>query len=133
NSPRVVFHRVPGDVPDWHAACRRLNAADKGVDFSMRQENPISRPNLLSLFDDFNRYRGDVAIVRRRGYRRESWTYVKLATIAYGVAHDLQQRGVRSGDCVLLWGANSAEWIAAFWGCLLRGAVVVPIDDGATL
>jgi len=45
----------------------------------------------------------------------------------------LKQRGIRTGDRVLLWGSNSAEWMAAFWGCLLRGAVVVPIDDGATL
>src|SRR4029077_12399256 len=34
-------------------------------------------------------------------------------------------------DRVILWGPNSAEWMAAFWGCLLRGAVAVPIDDGA--
>src|SRR5216684_8970543 len=92
----------------------------------------MSRPNLLSLLDDFRRYRGDVAAIQRRGYRRESWTYGKLATIAFGLARDLQQRGVRTGDRVLLWGPNSAEWMAAFWGCLLRGAVAVPIDDGAT-
>ena len=92
----------------------------------------MPRPNLLSLLDDFRRYRGDVAAIQRRGYRRESWTYGKLATIAFGLARDLQQRGVRTGDRVLLWGSNSAEWMAAFWGCLLRGAVVVPIDDGAT-
>jgi acyl-CoA synthetase (AMP-forming)/AMP-acid ligase II len=29
---------------------------------------------------------------------------------------------------VLFWGENSPEWIAAFYGCLLRGAVVVPLD-----
>ncbi len=93
----------------------------------------MSRPNLLSLFDEFSRYGGDVAAVQRRGYRRESWTYGKLVTIAFGFAHYLKQRGIRTGDRVLLWGSNSAEWMAAFWGCLLRGAVVVPIDDGATL
>jgi len=92
----------------------------------------MPRSNLLSLFDDFSRYRGDVAVAQRRGYRRESWTYAKLATIAVGLAHYLQQRDVRTGDRVLLWGPNSAEWMAAFWGCLLRGAVVVPIDDSAT-
>jgi len=91
----------------------------------------MSRPNLLSLFDDFSRQRRDVAAVQRRGYRRESWTYAKLANIASGFAQDLKKRGVRTGDRVLLWGPNCAEWMAAFWGCLLRGAVVVPIDDGS--
>ena len=92
----------------------------------------MPRPNLLSLFDDFRRHRHDVAAVQRRGYRRESWTYDKLSEIAFRLAHDLKQRGIRTGDRVLLWGPNSAEWMAAFWGCLLRGAVAVPIDDGAT-
>jgi long-chain acyl-CoA synthetase len=92
----------------------------------------MSRPNLLSLFDDFHRWRRDVAVVQRHGYRRKSWTYAMLANVAFRLAHDLKERGVRSGDRILLWGANGAEWMAAFWGCLLRGAVVVPIDDGAT-
>src|SRR5712671_4983977 len=93
----------------------------------------MPRPNLLSLFDQFTSYRGDLVAVQRRGYRRESWTYGELATTAFGLARDLKQRGICTGDRVLLWGANSAEWMAAFWGCLLRGAVVVPVDDGATL
>jgi long-chain acyl-CoA synthetase len=93
----------------------------------------MSRLNLLSLLDEFSHYRDDVAGVQRHGYRRESWTYGKLATVALGLAQNLRQRGVRTGDRVLLWGSNSAEWMAAFWGCLLRGAVVVPVDDGATL
>src|ERR1700688_3012601 len=92
----------------------------------------MSRANLLSLFDDFRRWRRDVAVVQRRGYRRESWTYATLAKVAFRVTNDLKERGVRTGDRVLLWGPNGSEWMAAFWGCLLRGAVVVPIDDGAT-
>jgi long-chain acyl-CoA synthetase len=92
----------------------------------------MSRPNLLSLFDDFGRHRSDIAAVQWRGYRRESWTYNKLAIIAYRFAYDLKQNGVSTGDRVLLWGPNCAEWMAAFWGCLLRGAVAVPVDDGAT-
>jgi long-chain acyl-CoA synthetase len=92
----------------------------------------MPRPNLLSLFDDFRRHTRDVAVIQRRGYRHESWTYAKLAKIAFRFAHDLKERGVRTGDRVLLWGPNSSEWMAAFWGCLLRGAIVVPIDNGAT-
>ena len=93
----------------------------------------MCRENLLSLFGEFERYGGDVAFVQRRGYRREAWTYRKLAGVARACACELKERGVRTGERVLLWGPNSVEWTAAFWGCLLRGAVAVPMDDGATL
>jgi long-chain acyl-CoA synthetase len=91
----------------------------------------MPRENLLSLFRQFDRYASDVAIVERRGYRRESWTYAKLSAAAVAFAIALKSRGIRTGDCVLLCGPNSTEWLAAFWGCLLRGAVAVPMDDAA--
>jgi long-chain acyl-CoA synthetase len=93
----------------------------------------MSRENLQSLFDDFERHRNDIAFVERSGYRREAWTYGKLRDAAVGCALELKERGVHTGDRVLLWGPNSAKWIAAFWGCSLRGAVAVPMDDGATV
>ncbi len=93
----------------------------------------MARANLISLFAEFARYAGDIAVVQRRGYRREAWSYAKLAHVAFACAQELKGRGVRTGDRVLLWGPNGAEWMAAFWGCLLRGAVAVPMDDGATV
>ncbi len=93
----------------------------------------MPRSSLLSLFDEFARFSGGVAMVQQRGYRREAWTYQKLARAAVLRALQLKERDVRTGDRVLLWGANSAEWVAAFWGCLLRGAVAVPLDDSSTL
>ena len=39
--------------------------------------------------------------------------------------HDL---GIGKGDKVIFWSENRPEWIIAFWGCLLVGAIVVPID-----
>jgi long-chain acyl-CoA synthetase len=92
----------------------------------------MSRENLLFLFDAFERHRNDIAFVERSGYRREAWTYGQLADAAVVCALELQERGVHTGDRVLLWGPNRAEWVAAFWGCLLRGAVAVPMDQGAT-
>jgi long-chain acyl-CoA synthetase len=92
----------------------------------------MPRSNLISLFAEFRRYARDIAVVQRRGYRREAWTYAKLASVAFACTDELKQRGIRTGDRVLIWGPNSAEWVAAFWGCLLRGAVAVPMDDGAT-
>lgn len=91
----------------------------------------MARENLLSLLEEFARYRRDAAIVQRRGYRREVWSYARLTGAAIGCAFALKRAGVRSGERVLLWGANWAEWVAAFWGCVLRGAVAVPMDDGA--
>ena len=43
-------------------------------------------------------------------------------------ARELEARGIGKGDKVLIWGENCAEWVVAFFGCLLRGAIVVPID-----
>ncbi len=47
-------------------------------------------------------------------------------------ARELESRNIGKGDCVLLWGENSPEWMVLFFGCVLRGAVVVPIDHGST-
>ena len=33
----------------------------------------------------------------------------------------------------MLWGNNSAEWVAAFFGCILRGIVAVPLDPAGSL
>ena len=36
------------------------------------------------------------------------------------------------GERVLVWGPNSPEWVAAFFGCAQRGVVVVPLDVEST-
>ncbi len=92
----------------------------------------MPRENLLTLLADYETYASDVAVVQHRGYRRESYTYKKLLQQAANFALELKSRNIRTGDRVLLWGPNSAEWLVAFWGCLLRGAVVVPMDDTST-
>jgi long-chain acyl-CoA synthetase len=74
----------------------------------------------------------EIAVRYRRGYRMETWTYAQITQQANCVARELESRGIGKGDAVLLWGENSPEWIMAFFGCLLRGAVTVPIDRGST-
>ena len=92
----------------------------------------MPRRNLLSLFENFRRFASDVAVVETRGYRREKLTYAELATHALVWSEALGERGIAPGDRVLLWGPNSAEWVACFWGILLRGGVVVPMDPTAS-
>ena len=92
----------------------------------------MSRKNLLSLFTDFARFAGDAAVVQTRGYRREKLTYAELHGRALFWSYYLAGRGISLGDRVLLWGPNSADWITSFWGILLRGAIVVPMDSAAS-
>src|SRR5712692_3646317 len=92
----------------------------------------MPRKNLLSLFADFARFGGDVAVIQRRGYRREKLAFAELYASALFWSHALAGRGVVPGDRVLLWSPNSAEWVACFWGILVRGAVVEPMDSAAS-
>jgi long-chain acyl-CoA synthetase len=86
------------------------------------------RTNLVTLIDDFRRAGTDVAVVRYKGNRRRVTTYGQLASLAARFATLLSQRGIGPGDRVIIWGESSAEWIAAFHGCLLRGVLAVPLD-----
>src|ERR687889_2628463 len=86
------------------------------------------RSTINSYLEDYLK-RGDVtAFAHRRGLRTVSWSYRRVAEAAFGFARELEARGVGKGERVLLWAANGPEWVAAFFGCSLRGAVVVPLD-----
>ncbi len=86
------------------------------------------REHLATLIDDFRRLDREIAVVRYQGNRRRVTTYDELARLAGRFAALLAARGIVQGDRVLIWGENSAEWIAAFHGCLLRGVLAVPLD-----
>jgi long-chain acyl-CoA synthetase len=86
------------------------------------------RINLLSFLDDCESRGSQTALAHRRGLRVERWSYSRLRVAAFGVAGELAARGISKGDRVLFWAGNSPEWAAAFFGCLLRGAIVVPLD-----
>ncbi len=45
----------------------------------------------------------------------------------------LEQNNIRKGDRVLIWGDNCAEWVAAFFGCVMRGVLPVPLDYAGSL
>jgi long-chain acyl-CoA synthetase len=88
-----------------------------------------------SLLDYLQEYPGNgraTAYVHRFGYRTERTSYSDIADLAAQCARELERLEIGPRDRVLLWGRNSAEWVAAFLGCILRGAVAVPMDQGAT-
>src|SRR5947209_7415898 len=81
---------------------------------------------------NFRAHRNERAYGQRCGYRTQWFTYGQVFEMARRFASNLASRGIGKGERVMLWGENSAEWVAAFFGCALRGVVVVPMDDGAS-
>ncbi len=88
----------------------------------------MARTTILEYLDNFRKHSREVAYVHRRGYRTQRWTYGEVVANAHRFARELEARGIGQNDKVMIWGENCAEWIAVFFGCLLRGAIVVPVD-----
>ncbi len=88
--------------------------------------------SLASYFHPSVRPAREISVSWQQGYRMERWTWGKLSGVAAQFARELEVRGIVRGDRVFLWGSNTADWLAVFIGCLLRGAVVVPMDAIAT-
>ena len=88
--------------------------------------------SLIHFVREYGAKGDEVAVKQRRGVRMEAWTYVQVASLANRVARELEARGIGKGHAAVLWGENSAEWIAAFFGCVLRGVTVVPLDHAGT-
>ena len=89
---------------------------------------PEMRSNLTTFLEDFKRHDREVAVVRMDGVRRRTATYGAIAQLAGRFAAYLEDQGIGTGDRIILWAENSAEWIAAFYGVMLCGALAVPLD-----
>ena len=83
---------------------------------------------LLDLLSDIRRLGDREAVRDTDGYRTRVWSYGELYGRIGGFTRLLDGRGIGRGDRVLIWGENRAAWAIAFWGCVARGAVAVPLD-----
>jgi long-chain acyl-CoA synthetase len=89
----------------------------------------MERRSVVEYLGNFLRRGQECAYVQRRGYRAERWSYREVAAAAARFARELEKRGIGKGERVLLWAPNSAEWVVVFFGCALRGAILVPLDE----
>ena len=101
------------------------------VDSAVAPERSMPRETLLDFFTDLSRTTGTF-LVHDDGFRVRSWSYGEVAAAAEAFARTLAAHGIGHDDKVVVWGENRPEWIVAFWGAVLRGAVVVPIDYRAS-
>jgi long-chain acyl-CoA synthetase len=86
------------------------------------------RQSLVDFLDEYSKHGRESAVASQRGLRTDRWSYRRIVDEARRFARELETRGIGKGDAVLLWAGNSPEWLVAFWGCLLRGAWIVPLD-----
>jgi long-chain acyl-CoA synthetase len=83
---------------------------------------------VTSYLDGFLLRGNETAFAHRHGLRVKRWSYRQVAKTAMRFARELEARRMAKGDRVLLWARDSPEWVSAFFGCLLRGVIVVPLD-----
>src|SRR5688572_3223316 len=87
----------------------------------------VRRDTLIDFFSDIVELRGEF-LVFDDGYRHRSHSYEDVGRAARGFAARLIRAGLQKGDKVVVWGENRPEWVVCYWGCLLVGVIVVPID-----
>jgi long-chain acyl-CoA synthetase len=99
--------------------------------FTMTNNNRVPPlhpwPNLVDYFREFSKSPTEY-LQYDSGYRSWRYTYAQVGLAARHFAARLSDNNIRKGDKVIFWSENHPEWIAAFWGCLLAGAIVVPLD-----
>ena len=85
------------------------------------------RQSLVYLFHEFSKCQAEY-LQYDDGYRSWRYTYAQVGLAAQYFAARLGEQNIGKGDKVIVWSENRPEWIAAFWGCVLAGVIVVPID-----
>ncbi|MFQ5930174.1 MAG: AMP-binding protein, partial [Acidobacteriota bacterium] len=83
---------------------------------------------LLDLIADMARLGDREAVRFYNGFRTWKLSYRELYARIAAFADYLKQEGFQKGDRVLLWGENRIQWVTVFWGCLVRGIQIVPVD-----
>jgi len=102
---------------------------------TVSKDNPITatqpRRTLVDLFDEFSE--SPVEFLQYDdGYRRWNYTSAQVGLAARHFAARLSEQNIHKGDKVVIWSENRPEWVVAFWGCVLAGVIVVPIDYRAS-
>jgi long-chain acyl-CoA synthetase len=91
------------------------------------------RSSLATFLDDFRRHGDAPAIVAHRGNRRAVSTWNEIAGLADSFAGDLMRRDIPMGERVVICGQNGLEWMGAFFGCVQRGVIAVPLDPAGAV
>src|SRR5215831_1404508 len=83
---------------------------------------------LVEVVQEIERLGSAEAVRWSNGLRTWIWTYSDLHKRIAGFAELLKQRDMCKGERLIIWSENRPEWVALFWGAVLRGIELVPVD-----
>ena len=78
------------------------------------------------------KFNSKTALTMQMGFRIKNLSYLEVYNLAKQVSVFLGNNNINYQDKVLLCAPNSPYWIIVFWGCLLRGAILVPLNIQST-
>ncbi len=78
------------------------------------------------------KYPDKKAVTIKRGFRTLNLTYKELYDLSKQVAVFLEDLGIKKGEKVILMAPNSPYWVAIFFGTLMRGCHIVPLNIQST-
>ncbi|HTE39676.1 MAG TPA: AMP-binding protein, partial [Steroidobacteraceae bacterium] len=79
---------------------------------------------------DFNRQRNNTLTYLEGEHVTKSVSFAELAQRAGSILHELQERGARRGDKLILFVASNEHFIDAFWAAALGAIIPVPVALG---
>src|SRR3989344_7560844 len=83
---------------------------------------------LVDLFKSFEGRGDKIAIIYRTGVRRFIFSYLEIFQLSLKFVSWLQGQGIIKGDKIIIWAPNSPWWVVAFFGSIISGVVIVPVD-----
>lgn len=100
------------------------------------EPTPVEYVQILSelpqFFSRFAQHQQEF-IVYDDGFRGWTFRYVDVTRLAAAFVARLRKQGIHKGDSVMIWSESRPGWIVALWGCLLEGAVVVPVESQSSV
>jgi len=85
--------------------------------------------SLIDIFASFKtKAKQQALVLKLRDESSEDFSYKDLYLRALGFALHLKTLGIKQGDKIVLCAPNSPNWVFAYWGIFVAGAVLVPLD-----
>ena len=93
----------------------------KGIEMNVWKNAPATMAQVLGM--SLNHSAKEFLI-----YEDQRYTFEEHYRAAATLAHRFIELGIKKGDRITIASRNLPQWVMSFWGAILAGAVVVPLN-----